>query len=119
MAYDTVTLATVLYNRVKLTDDAAVLNSANSTFEVPDTLQLKRVFPKPTSAQPVIRGSIKVTYSWKDSVTGKVYPVILECTSSVPVQVPAASVQTALDRLQAAIANEAMATDVLQKGIVY
>lgn len=119
MAYESVTLATVAYNRVKMTDDAAVLNSANHTFEVPDTLQLKRVFPKQTSAQPVTRGSIKTTYSWKDGVTGKVYPVILETSSSVPVQVPAASIQIALDRHQAAIANEALATDVLQKGVVY
>lgn len=119
MAYETVTLATVAYNRVKMTDDAAVLNSANHTFEVPDTLQLKRVFPKAGSAQPVTRGSIKTTYGWKDPVTGKVYLVITETSSSIPVQVPAASVAIALDRHQAALANESLATDTLTKGIVY
>lgn len=119
MSYETITLATVAYNRVVLKDDAAVLNASSSTFANPDQLILKRSFPKPSSnGSGVLRGSIKTTRA-VTLASGKVVTGIIETTSSLPADYPAADAAILLARAQSATANEALATDVLTKGIVY
>lgn len=119
MSYETVTLSTKAYNRITLSDDAVKLASVDSTFEVPEFLELKRTLPTASQSLPVVRGGIKTTHAWKDPVTGKVHLALFETKSSVATQIPPATAAIALDRHQAAVANEGLATDVLTKGVIY
>lgn len=119
MSYETVTLATKVYTRRVQRDDSATLVAEDSTIGVPIQMELKRTLPQQASSMKVVRGRIRTTHSYKDTVSGKVYPVIFDVQSSIPVEVPSATVAAALDRFQAAIATEALATDVLTNGVVY
>lgn len=120
MSYETVTLNTVVFTRRSQKDDSASLLASDHAFDVPHKLDLARTFPKVTKdSNGVLRGSLKVTKGYKDATTGKVHYVTLQALASVPSDVPSATVAAALDDFQAAIATEALAADVLTKGVVY
>lgn len=120
MSYETVTLNTVVFTRRLQKDDAAGLLAADHAFDVPHKLDLQRTFPKITKdSNGVLRGSIKLTKGYKDATTGRVHTVVFQISSSVPADVPSATVQAALDDIQAVVANESLVSDVLTKGAVY
>lgn len=120
MSYETVTLNTVVFSRRAQKDDAASLLASDHAFDVPHKLDFGRTFPKVTKdSNGVLRGSIKLTKGYKDATTGRVHYVTFQLTSSVPSDVPSATVQAALDDIQAVAANESLVSDVLTKGIVY
>lgn len=111
------TVSTKTYNQDRITPDAIVYTGPANTLSIKDTIELKRVYPKPTSTfAGVARPAAKLvrTVTLADATKAD---AIITISASLPVGIATADVDAMVDDAVSLLALEAADTTKLMKNL--